>query len=110
MKMTVIEFDQRLTQYMRSVLIPECQAPLRKFALGALLGTGKLSVRILPKEFSEALGVFDKDGNVDVEILKLAASGGVDTAGELYVPVIGLHFNKADFEKFFSYIEKGVVG
>lgn len=109
MKMTTAEFDQRLNQYVQSVLIPECKAPMRKFALGALVGTGRLSVKILPSEFMAALGVLDGD-TVDVDVLKKAALAGVDTAGELYVGLLGLHFTKQDFEKFFSYIEKGVVG
>lgn len=110
MKMTVIEFDQRLTQYVESILIPECKAPMRKFALGALIGTGKLSINVLPKGALTALGVLDGDGNVDVDLLKKAVNGGVDAAGELYVELIGLHFTKPDLDKFFSFIEKGVVG
>lgn len=110
MKMTTTEFDQRLAQYVRSVLIPECKAPMRKFALGALLGTGKLSVHILPREFTTALGIIDESDAVDVDMLKKAVYGGVETAGEFYINLLGIHFTKQDFDKFFGYIEKGVLG
>lgn len=109
MKMTISEFDQRLGRYVQTVLIPECKAPMRKFALGALVGAGRLSLGLVPPETLAALGVLDGD-TVDTDVLKRAAYGGVEAAGELHVGLIGLHFTKADFERFFAFIEKGVIG
>lgn len=108
MKMTTAEFDQRLVGYLQSVLLPECKSGIRKFAIGALIGTGRVSVKALPAEMSTALGIVDADGNVDVEVLKKAANCGIGSAGE--VAVFGLHFTKADVDRLFNYIEKGVLG
>ena len=108
--MTVVEFDQRLAQYVQSVLIPECKTTWRKFVLGAAIGSGKLSVRTIPQGFMTTVGAIDANDNIDVDLLKRAALGGVEAAGELYIEFIGLHFTKADLEKFFNFVEKGVVG
>lgn len=108
MQMAVAEFDQRLNRYVQTVLIPECKVPLRKFMLGALVGTGRLSVKIVPQDMLAALGVLKGDA-VDTDVLRKAALGGVEAAGELYVGVLGLHFTKADLEKFFTFVEKGVL-
>lgn len=99
-----------MNQFVQSVLIPECKSGGRKFLLGALVGTGKLSHQIVPAEAAKMLGIVDADGNIDTDVLRQAALGGINAAGELYVGLLGLHFTKPDIEKFLTFIEKGIVG
>lgn len=107
MKMKTEDFDAKLAGYVQEVLIPKCRSNVRKFMLGALLGTGKISCRVVPEDALRALGVLDGEGNVDTAVLRKAALAGMDTAGELYVAFLGMHFGRADVDAFLDYAERG---
>lgn len=107
MKMKTEDFDAKLAGYVQEVLIPKCRSNVRKFMLGALLGTGKISCRVVPEDALKALGVVDDGGNVDTAVLRKAALAGMDTAGELYVAFLGMHFGRDDVDAFLDYVERG---
>lgn len=109
MKLTLEKFNEYIAQYVTGVLIPNAQ-PQTKFKLGFLYGTGMMRVDPGHVEAMKPLGIADAEGNIDLDLLKKAAMSGLDAAGELYVPMLGLHFDRPDFDKFFHLCETGAIG
>ena len=108
MKLTIEKFNEYIDQFVTNVLIANAK-PQTKFKFGFLRGTGMLQVNAAQVESMKPLGIVDADGNIDIELLKKAAMSGLDAAGELYVPMLGLHFDRPDFDKFFRLCETGAI-
>lgn len=109
MKITAGKFNEYVGQYIRGYLIPKAEKPATKFKLGFALATGRLAADESAVESAKALGISDADGNIDVDLLRKAVDGGMDAAGELPLPLLGLRLEKCDIDKFFRLVETGAI-
>lgn len=109
MKITVDKFNGYIEQYVKGRLIQAAEQQLTKFKLGFALGTGRLAATPDMVEAAKAAGIADADGNIDVELLKKATLGGIDAAGELPLPMLGIYLSKDDIDRFFRLVETGAL-
>jgi len=109
MKITLDKFNSYIEQFVRGYLIQAAREQLTKFKLGFALGTGKLAVGPELIEAAKGIGVADADGNIDVDALKKATQSGVEVAGELPIPMLGIFLDKNEIDKFFKLIETGAL-
>ena len=109
MKITVDKFNDYIQQFVKGYLIQEAEKPMTKFKLGFALGTGKLAADAQMVEAAKAVGVADADGNIDIDALKAATSSGIDAAGSLPIPMLGIRLDKGETDKFFRLVETGAL-
>lgn len=109
MKITTDKLNGYIEQYVKGHLIPAAKQTLTKFKLGFALGTGRLAASPEMIGAAQAMGVADADGNIDVDLLKKATDCGMDAAGELHVPMLGIRLGRDDVDKFFKLVETGAI-
>lgn len=109
MKITADKFNDYIQQFVKGYLIQEAKQPMTKFNLGFALGTGKLAADAQMIEAAKAVGVADADGNIDVDALKKATNSGMDAAGSLPIPMLGIKLTKDETDKFFHLVETGAL-
>lgn len=101
--MTIDELDGYIDRYTAEYILPRLHNPLNLFAIGAMRGAGKLSVRSMLPQL-ESLGIVKPGEVVDIEQMRKALDGGFAAAPEL--PFFGLRFTKADSDAFFAMVTK----
>lgn len=109
MKLTAGKFNEYIEQFVKGYLIQAAEKPMTKFKLGFALGTGKLALAPDMIESAKAVGMADEDGNIDIDALKKATDSGMSAAGELPIPMLGIHLDKTEVEKFFKLVETGAI-
>jgi len=109
MKLTAEKFNDYIVQYVKGHLIQNAKQPMTKFKLGFALGTGTVAIDQQMIESAKAAKIADTDGNIDIDALKKATQGGMEAAGELPVPMLGIRLDKNDVDKFFKLVETGAL-
>ena len=109
MKLTTDKFNEYILQYVKGHLIQNAKQPMTKFKLGFALGTERLAVDQQMLKSAKAAGVADADGNIDIDALKKATQSGMDAAGELPFPMLGIHLDRNDVDRFFKLVETGAL-
>lgn len=109
MKVTTDKFNGYIEQFIKGYLIPNAKQPLTKFKLGFAYGTGRLAVDANVIAAAREIGIADKDGNIDIDLLKKATQCGIDAAGELHIPMLGIHLQRDEIDRFFKLIETGAL-
>ena len=109
MKITTNTFNGYIEQYVRGYMIPSADKQLTKFKLGFALGTGRLAATPDMVGAAQAAGIADADGNIDIDLLKKATAAGLDAAGELPIPALGVFLNRDDIDRFFKLVETGAI-
>ena len=109
MKITAEKLNEYIEQFVRGYLVQNAKHPLTKFKLGFVLGTGKVALSPEMVESAKSVGVADDNCNIDIDALKKATESGMDAAGELYIPMLGIHLDKGEVGKFFRLVETGAI-
>ena len=109
MKVTVEKFNGYIEQFVKGYLIQEAKQSMTKFKLGFALGTGRLAADPALVESAKGIGIADADGNIDIDLLKKATESGMDAAGELHIPMLGIHLQRNEIDKFFRLVETGAI-
>ena len=109
MKITADKFNEYIEQFVKGVLVQNARLPQTKFKLGFALGTGKLALSPEMLESAKTVGIADADGNIDIDALRKATDSGMAAAGELYIPMLGVHLDKGEVDKFFKLVETGAI-
>ena len=109
MKITAEKFNGYITQFVKGHLIQNAKQPITKFKIGFALGTGRLVADEQMVNTAKTMGIADEEGNIDIDALKKATDGGMEAAGELHIPMLGIHLDKDDVGKFFHLVETGAL-
>ncbi len=91
--MTFDNFIKIVENHIKTVVAPQSQSPLVRFAIGAALGSGLVRERIRPP--LEAIGAIRRAGDAEtVDTARIAAAlrGGFDAAPELKMDFMGIGF------------------
>lgn len=96
MRMTVNEFDSKLTEYVREKLLPSFKNPLYKFIASAAVATDSISV-VPWLDKLEMLGIF-YDGAIDTDKLDAFVCAGFQAVPS--IELVGLRFNHDDYKTF----------
>ena len=109
MKVTADKFNEYIVQFVKGYMIPNAKQQMTKFKLGFALGTGTVAIDPPMLESAKTGRVADADGNIDIDALKKATQCGMDAAGELPVPMLGIKLDRNDVDKFFRLVETGAL-
>lgn len=107
MKLTKEKFDETVDQYVKGALIADARSPMVKFRLGFASGTGAFRLTQDRIAGLESLGIADKDGAVDIDVLKKAVYAGLDASGSLHLDALGITLERPDADRFFRFAETG---
>lgn len=106
MKMPLETFNRCLHKFVNGDLLPRASLAM-KFKIGAAVGLGQVKLGADRVEMLKKVGVVDEKDLIDIDKLKQAIDSGLQAAGELYIPEIGLHIEPADFDRFYKRLDEG---
>lgn len=109
MKLTLEKFNEYVAQFAIGVIAPASKGFNTKFKIGVALEFGQLGVNAEQLAELKSVGIADKDGNIDVDMLKRGVEAGLKQSGEYYVEKLGIYLAKPDFDKFFHLCETGAI-
>ena len=107
MKLTLEKFNEYIVTFATGVIAPAAKELNTKFKIGFAHEFGMLGVNAEQLEGMKSIGIADKDGNIDLDMLKRGIYAGLKESGEFYVEKLGIYLSKPDFDKFFHLCETG---
>jgi hypothetical protein len=113
---TVEQIEKGIASYLDTELMPKLSDnTIQKVIAGTAIGLAIRQSSTLVKsyqnnEFVKMLGIFDEEGNVDIELVKDELIKNVPTDGfSVEMPVVGkLIFKKEDINRLYKHIIGGV--
>lgn len=111
MKMTLEKFNERLSNYIWDVVIPEAGDIPTKCLFGGIEKSGILRLDEKKSAALAALNIVDADGNIDVDQLRVVANGAAEAGGGVIAlgGLLPIKIPRTVLDKLYTYLETGTV-
>ena len=106
MKIGKQDFNGKIAEYVTTRIMPSMGNKLALFLVAAAVQTNRIGTDLVGDNTLKMLGIMDEEGKIETETVRAAMTAGMKKVeNDLHIPLVGLHFNQGDVDKFLAFLE-----